>query len=169
MLTTDNGLAFAGIAANNAIYFSQVHYLYFFFSFLLIYGGLGVGVLGLRSWIGLLGLEFLADLVRDLWCGAFWGDWGLGSLYKQRRITLGKKLCTNIARKRVFPNLYNTSMGKIIHLVRFDLLAQLSEKARINTNMKKKETISQPFKTQEYRQTFINSYPLRKNQHYVHD
>ena len=40
--------------------FSRV-ILYTFFSFLLLYGGLGVGVLGLESWIGLLGLGFSVD------------------------------------------------------------------------------------------------------------
>ena len=28
-----------------------------------------------------------------LWCEAFWVFWGLGSLYKHRRINPGKKLC----------------------------------------------------------------------------
>ena len=45
--------------------------LYFSFSFLLIYGGSGVGVLG--SWIWFLGLVFLVDWVSRLWCGVFWG------------------------------------------------------------------------------------------------
>ena len=35
--------------------------LYTFFSNLLIYGGLGFGVLGLGSWIGFLGLGFSVD------------------------------------------------------------------------------------------------------------
>ena len=40
--------------------------LYIFFSFLLIYGGLGVGVLGLGTWIGFLGLAFSVDGVSSL-------------------------------------------------------------------------------------------------------
>ena len=42
------------------LYFSQGYSLDFF-SFLLIYGGLGVGVLGIGSWIGFLGLVFSVD------------------------------------------------------------------------------------------------------------
>mgnify|MGYP001800260813 CR=1 FL=1 len=45
--------------------------LYAFFSFLLIYGGLGVRVLGLGSWIEFLGLGFSIDGVWSLWYGAF--------------------------------------------------------------------------------------------------
>ena len=45
-------------------------FLIFFFSFLLIYGGSGVGVFG--SWIGFLGLVFSVDGVLGLWCGVFW-------------------------------------------------------------------------------------------------
>ena len=48
----------------------------YFFSFLLIYGGLG-------SWIGFLGLVFSVDGVLGLWCGAFLVFWGWGSVYIQ--------------------------------------------------------------------------------------
>ena len=44
------------------------NYNYIFFSILLIYGGLGVGVLELGSWIGFLGLVFGIDGVWDLKC-----------------------------------------------------------------------------------------------------
>ena len=44
--------------------------LYNFFLFLLIYGGLGFGVLG--SYFGFLGLGLSVDGVWGLWCGAFW-------------------------------------------------------------------------------------------------
>ena len=65
--------------------------LYTFFShFCSFYGGLGVGGLGLGSWIGFLGLGFSVDGVWSLWCGAFWVLWGWGSLYNHKRITLGK-------------------------------------------------------------------------------
>ena len=30
------------------------------------------------GWIGLLGLEFSDDWLWGLWCGAFWGFYGLG-------------------------------------------------------------------------------------------
>ena len=65
--------------------------LYNFFSFLLIYGGLGFWGWGLG--LGFLGLGFSIVGVLGLWCGAFgvFLDWG--SLYKHRRTTLGKKLC----------------------------------------------------------------------------
>ena len=46
--------------------------MYTFFSFLLIYGGLGVGVLGvgvLEDWA--FGIVVSADGVWGLWCGAF--------------------------------------------------------------------------------------------------
>ena len=69
--------------------FSQGYFLTYF-SFLLIYGGLGVGVLGLWSWIGFVGLGFSFDGVWGLWCKAFWVFWGWGSLNKYRRISLGK-------------------------------------------------------------------------------
>ena len=49
--------------------------LHTFFSFLLIYGGFGVGVFGLWSWIGLLGLGFSVDGVWALWF--YW----VGDLY----------------------------------------------------------------------------------------
>ena len=55
-----------------AIFFPRV-ILYYFFLFLLIYGGLGFGASG----VGPSG--FL----------------GLGSLYKHKRISLGKKWCKN--------------------------------------------------------------------------
>ena len=51
------------------IFFPRLFFI-FFFSFLLIYGGLGVGVLG--SWIWFLGLVFSVDGVSRLWCGVFW-------------------------------------------------------------------------------------------------
>ena len=72
------------------IFFPRV-ILYNFFLFLLIYGGLGFGVLWLGSYFGFLGLGLSVDRVWGLWCGAFWVFLGLGSLYKHKRITLGKK------------------------------------------------------------------------------
>ena len=77
-----------------AIFFPR-YILYTFFSFLLIYGGLGFGDLGLGFWIGFLGLVFSVDQVLGLWCRAFYVFWGWGSLYKHRRITPGQKLCFN--------------------------------------------------------------------------
>ena len=71
--------------------FSQSYSLYFLVSFLLIYGGLGVVVLG--SWIGLLWLGFSAGAVWGLWYGTSWGFLGWGSPFDHRRIILGKKLC----------------------------------------------------------------------------
>ena len=54
---------------------------------MLTYGGWGF-----RGWgLGLLRLGFSADRVWGLWCRAFWGFWGWGSIYKHRRINLGKK------------------------------------------------------------------------------
>ena len=50
--------------------------LVFSVSFLLIYGGSGVGVLG--SWIWFLGLVFSVDGVSRLWCAVFWVFLGLG-------------------------------------------------------------------------------------------
>ena len=49
------------------------------FSFLLILGGLGVGVLVLGFWIGFLGVRISVDGVWNQWCGAFWffGVWAL--------------------------------------------------------------------------------------------
>ena len=49
------------------------------------------GVLGLGSYFEFLGLGLSVDGVLGLWCGAFWVFLGLGSLYKRKRITLGKK------------------------------------------------------------------------------
>ena len=66
--------------------------LHTFFSILLIYGGLGVGFFGLWSWIGLLGLGFLADWVGPCGVGPSVVLSGRGSLYKHRGITLGKTL-----------------------------------------------------------------------------
>ena len=51
--------------------------LYDFFLFWLIFGGLGFGVLGLRSYIGFLGLGFSVDGFWGLWCGAFFFGLGL--------------------------------------------------------------------------------------------
>mgnify|MGYP001803804506 CR=1 FL=1 len=50
--------------------FSQVYSLYFFFSFLLIYGCLRVEILGFGFWFGFFGLGFLVDGVWGLWCRA---------------------------------------------------------------------------------------------------
>ena len=73
------------------IFFPGLFFIIFFL-FWLIYGGLGFGVLGLGSYIGFLGLGFSVDGVWGLWCGAFWVFLGWGSLYKHKRITLGKKM-----------------------------------------------------------------------------
>ena len=51
------------------------------FLFLLIYGGFGVGILGLWFWNGYLGLRISVDMVWGLWCGALW-IFGVGALYK---------------------------------------------------------------------------------------
>ena len=56
------------------IFFPRV-ILYNFFLLLLIYGGLGFGVLGLGSYFGFLGLGLSVDGVLGLWCGAFWVFW----------------------------------------------------------------------------------------------
>ena len=56
------------------IFFPRV-ILYNFFLLLLIYGGLGFGVLGLGSYFGFLGLGLSVDGVWGLWCGAFWVFW----------------------------------------------------------------------------------------------
>ena len=61
------------------LYFFPRVILYNFFLFLLIYGGLGFGFLGLGSYFGFLGLGLSLDGVWGLWCGAFWvfGVWAL--------------------------------------------------------------------------------------------
>ena len=46
-----------------------------FFFFWLFFGGLGLGVVGLGSYIGFFGLRFSVDGVGGLWCGAFWVFW----------------------------------------------------------------------------------------------
>ena len=56
-----------------------------------MYGGLGFGVLGLV--FEFFGLGHSVDGVWVPWCGAFWVFWVWGSLYKHKRITLGKKCC----------------------------------------------------------------------------
>ena len=61
---------------SEVLYFFPRVILYNFFLFWLIYGGLGFGVMDLGSYIGFLGWAFL----------------GRGSLYKDKRITLGKKM-----------------------------------------------------------------------------
>ena len=71
-------------------------YRYIPFSFLLIYGGLGVGALGLGSWIGFSGLGFSVDGVWGLWCWAFMVLWDWWSQYKHRRINLGKKIASQL-------------------------------------------------------------------------
>ena len=43
-------------------------------------GVCGFGVLGLRSYLGFLGLRFPVDLVWGLWCRAFWDFW-VGAIY----------------------------------------------------------------------------------------
>ena len=43
---------------------------YTFSHFLLINGGLGVGILGLWSWNGFWGLGLSVDGVWGMWCGA---------------------------------------------------------------------------------------------------
>ena len=60
-----------------AIFFPRV-ILYNFFLFLAHLWW--VGVLGLGSYIGFLGLGFSVDGVWGLWCGAFWVFW-FGALY----------------------------------------------------------------------------------------
>ena len=63
-----------------AIFFSQVYSLYFFL------------ILAPFWWFGFLGLGFSVDGVWGLWCGAFWVFLGWCSLYKHKRINLGKKM-----------------------------------------------------------------------------
>ena len=53
---------------------------YSFFSFLLIYNGLGVGFLVSGLLLVLLGSMFSVFVVWGLWCGAFW-VFGVGALY----------------------------------------------------------------------------------------
>ena len=53
-----------------SLYFFPGFVLYIFFSFLLIYGDLGVGVLGLGSWIGFVGLGFSVNGLLGLLCEA---------------------------------------------------------------------------------------------------
>ena len=70
------------------LYYYYRFILYNFFPILLIYEGLGVGVL---DWVLLVGVS--VEVVCGLWCGAFWVLWGRDSLYKYRKTNLGKKLC----------------------------------------------------------------------------
>ena len=62
---------------SDAIFFSRVIHLTFF-SFLLIYGGLG-----LQGWdLGqVFGIGVSVDGVRGMWCEAFWVFFGVGALY----------------------------------------------------------------------------------------
>ena len=60
------------------------------YTFFLIFAHLGVGFSGFGSWIWFLG--FSVDGVWGLRCRTFWVFLGLGSLYKHRRIILGKNL-----------------------------------------------------------------------------
>ena len=53
---------------------------FIFFSFLLIYAGLWVGVWGLGSWIEFSGVRISVDGALGRWCEAFWFFWGWGSL-----------------------------------------------------------------------------------------
>ena len=73
--------------------------LYFFPGLFFIlfsnFGSFMVILVGLGSWIRFVGLGFSFDWIWGLWCRAFWVFWGLGSLYKHRRITLGIKLCVH--------------------------------------------------------------------------
>ena len=75
-----------------SLYFFPRVILYNFLLFWLIYGGLGFGVLGLGSYIGFLGLGFSVDGFGACGVGPS-GFLGWGSLYKHKRITLGKKWC----------------------------------------------------------------------------
>ena len=61
------------------MHYIDVPGLLFFF----IYGGFGVGVLG---------LGYCVNGVWSLWCGALWIFWGWGSLYKHIRITFRVKI-----------------------------------------------------------------------------
>ena len=71
-------------------------------------------VWGLGSWIGLLRLGFSADGVKDLWCEAFWSDWGWGYLNKHRRITLGKNFGQIMSEKEFSPNLFLESLCDLV-------------------------------------------------------
>ena len=74
---------------SEAIFFPGLFFINFsyFGSFLVVWGF----VLGLGSYIWFLGLGFSVDGVWGLWCGALWVFLGWGTLYKHKRITLGKK------------------------------------------------------------------------------
>ena len=65
--------------------FSQGYSLYFFLFFAHLWW--------FGSWTGFLGLVFSVDGVSGLRCGAFRVFLGYSSLYKHRRITLGKDMC----------------------------------------------------------------------------
>ena len=67
--------------------------LYTLFLFLLIYGGLGVGVSGLGSWIGLFGLGFSADEVWACGVGPAGVLTGLELSILICKNNPGKKLC----------------------------------------------------------------------------
>ena len=58
-----------------------------------LFGGLGVGVFVLGSWIGFLGVVISVNGVWGLGCGALCVMWCWGSLHEHRRINLGKKCC----------------------------------------------------------------------------
>ena len=72
----------SGLATFTAVLlciFSQ-GYFYTFFSFLLFYGELGVGVLGLGSWIGFVGFRFSVNGLLGLLCEAMF-DWQGGKYH----------------------------------------------------------------------------------------
>ena len=77
---------------NGALFFLKA-ILYTFFLFLLIFGGLELGVLGFKSWIGFLGL---GSLLHGVWglrspCGLGpSGFLGFGAHHIDRKINLGK-------------------------------------------------------------------------------
>ena len=73
-----------------AIFFSLSYSLYLILIFAHLWW---FGVSG--SYIGFLGLGFSVDGVWGLWCGAFWVFWVWCSLYKHKRIILGKNCATS--------------------------------------------------------------------------
>ena len=79
-------------AISDTLFFPGLFFV-LFLSFLLIYVGLGVGVLRLGVGLGFWGLGY--HLMGFGACGlGLQGFWGWGSVYKHRRITLGKKFAS---------------------------------------------------------------------------
>ena len=90
-------------AQNPATYFSHGYYLYFFLFFANLWWFRCWRFLGWGLRLGFCGWSFQLMGFRDCGMGRSGFFWDFGSIYKHRRMTLGKKLCDNESCEREMP------------------------------------------------------------------